>query len=222
MEKIERVRAVAWTREQLDEIFVELKRIEATISLSDIDVLALVEQLNALAGSDGSWGADAARTGALMDEELRRAWRAGLAPDDHVPAGRSPYLRHLTHMVQLAGRNVECFDALRLHAAGFVDRGDAMPFELRLFVARVLRDDMLRPVRRGSPKINTARDFFLHALLHEIMERFSVTGMRGREASERTSACDILAEAMPRRPRLPKSYGAIERILLKGNKTWDD
>jgi len=218
MNKTGHDKAVAWAREELAEIFVQLKRIEASTSQSGIDVFALVEQLNSLAHSDGSWVAEAARMGDLAEEELRRAWRAGIAPDDHASLGRTPYLKYLTYMVKLAVRNVECFDALRRHAAGFVDRGDVMPFELRSFLTKILRDDVLRPVRRGSPKIHEARDILLHALLHDIMERFQVTGMRGRAASETTSACDILAEAMPRRPRLPKSYGAVERILLKGNK----
>ena len=44
---------------------------------------------------------------------------------------------------------------------------------------------------------------------------------RGKGSLDATSACDILTEAMPRRARLPKSYGAIERIFLNGNKVAD-
>jgi len=222
MNKIERERAVAWTRAELDEIFAFLTWVDANFSPSEIDVLAMVEQLDDLAFSDASWLADAESLGALSEEEeLRRAWYAGLAPDGHVASGRGSYVRHLTHMVQLARKDADCFDALRRHAADFAERGDAMPFELRSFVACVLRDDLVRPSRRGSPKSPFYRDILLYALLKDIIARFGVKATRGKGSLDATSACDILAEAMPRRARLPKSYGAIERIFLNGNKVAD-
>ncbi|KPQ05131.1 MAG: hypothetical protein HLUCCA12_15940, partial [Rhodobacteraceae bacterium HLUCCA12] len=73
MNKIERERAVAWTRSELDEIFAFLTWVDANFSPSEIDVLALVEQLDDLAFSDASWLADAESLGALSEEEeLRR------------------------------------------------------------------------------------------------------------------------------------------------------
>lgn len=222
MEKAEREAAVAWTREQLADLLETLRKIEDTASRSDLDVLEIAEHLNDLASSDDSWRGQAEQLGDLTQESLRRAFSAGLAGSTEAPFDHAPYIQLLKDIFKQSETSAKHFDALSLHAANFIDRGEPLAYELRLFVCKILRNDLKRPSQRGAPLIHPAREKVLYALLLDIMDKFGVPGTRARNQEERTSACDILREAIPNRSGLPKSYVAIERIFLAGNKSLDD
>lgn len=133
--------------------------------------------------------------------------------DEDVP--RRIYLRSL---IEDASRDPAAFEALGLLAARVIDAGDPMPDELRQFAVGVLRGHIQPPVSRGAPPVPPARNVLIHALLMDIVDQFGVTPMRNKGATIGDSACDIVAEAMPREARLPKSYSQIEAIWLRGQR----
>ena len=221
MDKAEREAAVAWTREQLTEILQTLKKIEATAPQSMLDVLEIAEHLTDLSSSDDSWRQQAEGLGDLSLESLRRAAMDGLAGSTEAHSDHSPYIQLLKEHLKQTESSAKHFDALCIFAASCIDRGELMPFELRLFVSAILKNEVTRPSQRGSPPIHPARDKLLYALLLDIVERFSIPATRGRNEPERVSACDILSEAMSNRARLPTSFISIERIFIAGNKLAD-
>lgn len=129
-----------------------------------------------------------------------------------------PYRARLRLLIKEAARDEAAFDALGLHAARSIDADAPMVEELRRFAAEVLRRRIQPPATRGAPPIHPARDALIHGLLLDIVDRFEVTPMRNKGAASGDSACDIVAEAMPRKARLPKSYSQVEAIWLQGER----
>lgn len=218
MNKNEFDEAVAWTEEELKLTFRVLASIDATLPTSDAKVLRILEELDTFARSDLSWAADADGHKEAFPESMMRAWRKGLAPDAAHQARLPPYIGCLKYFLALALNAADYFDALRLHAARFMDRGDPLPFELQKFVTDVLKDKIVRPTRRGRPALGEARNIVLHALIVEVCERYNVKGMRERAWPDPRSACDIVAVAMWRQSRSPAEYDRIEKIFLAGNR----
>lgn len=210
--------AVAWTRERLDEVFAAVALNETYASKFEMDLVEELDRLNELAASDTSWVEDAKVLRSLVTEELTRAWRAGLAVPGSTSGSAGPYVTHLRKVLSKAARERVAFDALRFHAAGLDDTNTPRCYELRTFVNDVLRDIRTRPAALGGPKVHRSRDALIHALVYDISERYSVTPTRNRETASPTSACDIVAEAMPNKARLPKSYAALERIWQEGER----
>lgn len=213
--------AVAWARERLDEIFAAVALNETYASRFDMDLLEELDRLNELAASDTSWVEEARALGPLVTEEWMRASKALAVPGSNSDSA-GPYVIRLRQVVSAAARERVAFDALRLHAANLEDSNTPRCYELRAFVSDVLRDIRTRPAALGGPMIHRSRDPLIHALLNDIVERYSVTPTRNRATTNRMSACDILAEAMPNKARLPKSFCALQRIWLEGEKAWRD
>jgi hypothetical protein len=172
-----------------------------------------------LATADRSSNVETGSHRSVAEEEFRRACLAGLAPDGTKRQSPPAYVRQLEELARMAPRDRPRYDALCLHACAWIDDDPRMPHELKVFVQGHLRRGLERRGRRGVSKNNAARDGYLCELIHEIAERFGVTKTRARKGRNVTSACDILAAAMPREARLPKSYIALQRILLKGGKS---
>lgn len=131
----------------------------------------------------------------------------------------SPYHVYLRLLIEDASRDPAAFEVLALLAARAIDAGEPMAKELRKFAVDVLREQIQSPIARGAPPIHSARNTLIHALLLDIVDRFEVTPTRNKGASSGDSACDIVAETMPRKARLPKSYSQIEAIWLQGERT---
>lgn len=204
--------AVAWTRERLEEVFAAVAVNETYASKFEMDLVEELDRLNELAASDTSWIEEARVLGSLVTEELRRVWKAGLAVPGSTSDSAGPYVTHLRKVLSAAAKERVAFDALRFHAASLDDASIPRCYELRTFVNDVLRDIRTRPAALGGPKLQGSRDALIHALLHDITERYSVYPTCNRATSDQISACDIVSEAMPNKARLPKSCAALESI----------
>lgn len=128
----------------------------------------------------------------------------------------SPYVAEVEKMIEAAAKKPAAYEALSDHAAKLISDNHVMIPQLRIFVTEVLRRERQRPPARGTPKVHPSRDPLLYALLVDVADRFRVTPTRNKATPASVSACDILAEAMPNDPRLPKSYIALERIWING------
>ena len=210
--------AVASTRERLEEIFEAVALNESYASKFEMDLVEELDRLRELAASDTSWLEEARALGPLVSEERRRAWKAGLALPGRSSESAGPYVTYLRQVLSAASRERVAFDALRLHAASLDEANTPRCYELRTFVNDVLRDIRTRPAALGGPKVHRSRDALIHALIYDIAEQYSVTPTRNRATASPTSACDIVAEAMPNKARLPKSYAALERIWQEGER----
>lgn len=149
-------------------------------------------------------------------DDLR--WLANCASPRPSLSEESPYRVHLRLLIENAPQDAGAFDALALLAARSIDADEPMADELRRFAADVLRRRIQPPATRGAPPVHPARNALIHGLLLDIVDRFQVTPMRNKGAASGDSACDIVAEAMPRKARLPKSYSQIEAIWLQGER----
>lgn len=186
--KAKRQAALEYARQSLSELFLQVADTGQFFSVHDLKVLAHLDKLEELAAP------------------------ASLLYQD------SPYRAHLRLLIKATLRDPAAFDALGLLAARCMDANEPMADELRRFAADVLRGRILPPTRRGAPPVHPARNAMIHGLLLDLVDRFGVTPMRNKGAPSGDSACDIVAEAMPREARLPKSYSQIEAIWLHGER----
>lgn len=212
--------AVIYAREQLDEVFTALDEIGATMSPHDMDVSEILTHLNKLSVSDLSWVSEAQALSDLVTEGRDHARRRAQSTSGSPSSGLGPYILRLRSVLLEAAEEPAAFDAARHHAAKLLSNNMPMCYELKSFACGVLRDEVSRPVNK-KPKVHEARDAILYGLLFDITDRFAVKPTRNRASVDRMSACDILAEAMPNKANLPKSYSSLERIWFEGQRTWE-
>lgn len=205
--------AVAFTRKELADLLEQLAHIEKMFPAEQYVYLLHLLRLKNLHAEEPVLQPDAQEE--LWRFELSRAWRQGYALPGSVPK-LSPYVAEVEKSIEAAATKPAAYEALSDHAANLISDNCVMIPQLRIFVTEVLRRERQRPPARGTPKVHPSRNPLLHALLLDIVDRFKVTPTRNKAATAGVSACDILAEAMPNDPRLPKSYAALERIWIHG------
>jgi hypothetical protein len=205
--------AVAFARKELTELLEQLAHIEKTFPAEQYAYLMHLLRLKNLHSEEPVLQPDAQEE--LWRYKLSRAMRRGLASPDSVPKV-SPYEAEVEKLIEAAARKPAAYEALSDHAAKLISDNHVMIPQLRIFVTEVLRRERKRPPARGTPKVHPSRNPLLYSLLLDIVARFRVTPTRNKAATAGTSACDIVAEAMPNDPRLPKSYIALERIWING------
>lgn len=213
-DKDAREAAVAYARKELAAIFAQVADIEKELSSQEYELVELLTRLEDLHAEEPPLAAD--RQEDLVHYEFNRAMRRGLTLSEHVPKV-SPYVAQIERLIAYASSNIVAYRALGFHSANLISENHVMVPQLRIFVAEVLRGHCTEPSPRGAPKLHPSRDRILQALLTDIAERFGLTPTRNK-ASATISACDIVAEAMPNKARLPKSYVALERIWLRGQR----
>ncbi|CAM3302754.1 hypothetical protein PANO111632_13155 [Paracoccus nototheniae] len=212
--------AVKYARERLDEALADISEIESIMTRHDMDVLRILARLGQLCASDKSWVAEAQRIGDLVAEGFAHAFRRGLSPSDNPRDGAGPYIGYLLEILSASARDPAAFDAMRFHAANLLSSNIPHCYELKIFTTGVLRDEIVRP-SGGRRKLHKARDAIFHAIISDLADHFAVRPTKNRASSGHISACDILAEAMPSKANLPKSYSALERIWFHGEKAWE-
>lgn len=211
--------AVTYAREQLDEAFREIKKIERTMSQHETQVLEALTQLNELAISDTSWITEAREMRDLTSEGLARARQRGLAPSGQTGEGAGPYISRVKTTLADATRDPVAFDAAKLHAKKLIHDNLPLIYELKCFACAKLGDEVNRPAGR-RPWVHEARDTILHAIIFDLAQRFEVKPTKNRASYDRICACDILAAAMPRYPDLPDSSESLQRIWFAGERAW--
>jgi hypothetical protein len=155
----------------------------------------------------------------LKTYHLERAWYNGLMPDG-CEQEISPYIAKIEHMIETSTRCSVTYQALRSHGASLLGSDLEICPQLRIFMNEVLRGQRMPPLTLGAPKVSPGRDPVIYAIMVDICLGFCVSPTRNKASASRESACDILAAAMPRAGRLPKTYGSLERIWIKGQREY--
>lgn len=213
-DKITREAAVAYARKELMAILAHVAEIENELPAQEHELTELLIRLEDLHAGEPHILAD--KREELVRYEFNCSMRKGLTPSEYVP-NVSPYVAHIESLIDAAANDLVAYKALSIHSANLIGENHVMIPQLRLFVVEVMRGQRTEPSARGAPKLHPSRDRILHALLMDIAERFGLRPTRNK-ASAAISACDIVAEAMPKNARLPKSYVALERIWFRGQR----
>lgn len=213
-DKVTREAAVAYARKELTAILAHVAEIEDELPTQDHELAKLLIRLEDLHAEEPPLFAESQEDPARY--KFGRAMREGRAPSEYIP-NVSPYVAQIEGLIAAAANSLVAHRALGIHAANFISENRVMLPQLRLFAAEVIRGHCPEPSGLGTPKVHPSRDALFYALLVDTVDRFGVTPTRNK-ASAAMSACDIVAEAMPKKTRLPKSYGALERIWLEGQR----
>lgn len=187
----------------------------------------------------GSWNAAVAEARRMVEEGLRAvaeiqtilpaqeydfAIQFTMLEKLHAeePWPSAAYVAKIESLIEAAMYDPAAYQALKLHAASLDRRKCQRIPQLGIFAREVLSGQRRHPPARGTPKVHPSRDPIIYAVLHDVAEIFGVPPTRNKASTSRISACDIVAAAMPNKPRLPKSYAALERIWIKGQSEDED
>lgn len=220
LDKSERERAVAFARLEIQEMDKTCRELEINHGETQYhqDFRSLLIQLSELKRADPLWVSHAEALDDLAMEGINRKFWRNIIPEEFIRKSESPFIRALHDHIPRAERSRYVYEALCSLGAGMVSDGQRMPFELRDFICKVLRNEIKRPRKTGRPKNLSQRDRFYYFVIDQISMDFGVSPTRNRASSHRDSACDIVAEAMPREGNRPDTYDSLVRIWAKGRK----
>ena len=104
------------------------------------------------------------------------------------------------------------FDALRLGIARSLEQGEELHPEALKWLLQHLRGEVNRPKARAGAKSG----FWLHSLIWMAVGTRVLDGMKAtrNDASEPTSACDAVAEALVELGLEPTTFYGVKRIWL--------
>lgn len=123
-------------------------------------------------------------------------------------------LRHQTaRLLSWAEADAGGFDALRLGVAYSIEKGEELPPDVLQWLVRHLRGELSRPKARAGAKT----EFWLHSLIWMAVRSRVLDGMNAtrNDASEATSACDAVAEALADLGLHPTTFYGVKRIWLR-------
>ena len=216
---------VRWAEERLREQIAAVDYIRDDIGLapSDEQILDHLDCLEtARAASDLVAKAFENHQKPLFEHDLGVAFQKGLAPDEKLHPIRDPYIALLHVFLEASRFDRDQFDAISLHAAGYVEMGSPMPYEIRRFIAAYLKGDLKRPRVKGAPRKGGLLNSLIYAVIIDLIETHHLNPMRSESESTGTSACDVVAKAMANLRRRPQGYSTIKRIYLTQNTAQED
>jgi enoyl-CoA hydratase/carnithine racemase len=116
-------------------------------------------------------------------------------------------------LLALAETDAGGFDALRLGVAYALEQGEELPPEVLQWLVRHLRGKAARPKARAGAK----SVLWLHIIIWNSVGNFVSDGMKAtrNDASEPTSACDAVADALVELGLEPATFHSVKRIWLQ-------
>ncbi|WP_234853272.1 hypothetical protein [Paracoccus everestensis] len=204
--------AVAFARKRLDQLLPALEDMDGADFVYIQTAVEGAVKLNNLAFSDTSWVPEAEKLGPWSSRRSTSIPGEELASVGDVDELHSPYISELRNMLSKATHERGAFEAVSRHAADLRALGLPWCAELEEFVLAGLWRKMVRPAARRRGQTHPVRDNIICLILGELVQGFGVTLTRNEGSSDRQSACDILAAAMPKGARFPKTYVAVKRI----------
>lgn len=139
----------------------------------------------------------------------------GLVPDDTAT---------IEELLADAGTSTEAFDAvLAWGYAHLLNSGHIPHGEAARFLALHFTGSKQRPSKQGrlGKEYHADRDAILRLAVAKLEERGfkpNKNSQPSSRTSDRTSACEIVAEAMQQLGRIPQSAKTIERIVRDGDR----
>lgn len=123
-------------------------------------------------------------------------------------------LRHETaRLMAWAEADAGGFDVLRLGVAYSLEKGEELPPDALQWLVRHLRGESTRPKAQAGRK----HEAWHHALIWMAVTVLVDAGMKAtrNDASEETSACDAVAEALTDLGLEPATFYGVKRIWLR-------
>ena len=141
-----------------------------------------------------------------------RDWRAM----NSEVLGAAMLRKRPSDLVAWAKADREGWEALRLGVAHAVARGDEIPPEAAEWLALHLRGDVERP--HGTPGTHDAEG--LHVAIYLAVHTLVQSDMKAtrNDASEPTSACDAVAEALAGLGCTPATFYGVKKVWLAMKK----
>lgn len=144
----------------------------------------------------------------------------GLEKVDDLDAGLQALIGDGSGLVLQARTDWRAYRALELGCARYVRNAWDLPGWASEWIADHLEGNITRPTRPRGPYSKTG----LHQLICECVEALITAGMVGvrNDATERRSACDVLAEALRLVGLQPSTFEGVKRVFVNWNKQQDE
>lgn len=147
---------------------------------------------------------------AFRTAELKRPFN-----EFHHTTMGAAMLRHNTaRLLAWAETDAGGFDVLRLGIAHSLEQGEELPPAALTWLVRHLRGELTRPKARAGAKT----EFWLHMQVwNSVSWLVAVYDMKAtrNDASEPTSACDAVADALAGLGLQPTTFHGVKRIWLR-------
>lgn len=147
-----------------------------------------------------------------------------LAPDglekiEDLDAGLQALMSDGPVLVDRARTDWRAYRALELGCARYLRNTCAIPDWAREWISDHLEGKLARPARPRGPSSKGG----LHQLIGECIDALTAAGMIGirNDATERRSACDVLAEALMRVGQQPSTFEGVKRVYLNWSRQQD-
>lgn len=154
------------------------------------------------------------RSKVLIQSALRKEMATHASGEFMATSMGANMLRHETaQLMAWAKTDAGGFDALRLGIAHSLERGEELPPEARQWLVRHLRGEATRPKAPAGRK----NEFWLHMFIWMAVGNRVMDGMTAtrNDASEATSACDAVADALVELGLEPATFHGVKRIWLR-------
>ena len=116
-------------------------------------------------------------------------------------------------LMEWAQTDARGFDVLRLGIAYVLEQGEELPQVAAQWLVRYLRGEVTRPKAHAGSKT----EFWLHSQIWLAVGNHVIDGMKAtrNDASEATSACDAVADALAELGLQPTTFYGVKRIWLR-------
>lgn len=140
----------------------------------------------------------------------------GLEKVDDLDAGLRALMSDGSELVSRSRTDWRAYRALELGCARYIRNSLDLPQWASEWVADNLEGKTPRPARPKGPPSKGG----LHQVICECIETLIAQGMIGvrNDATERRSACDVLAEALSQVGLQPSTFEGVKRVFLSWNR----
>lgn len=122
-------------------------------------------------------------------------------------------LQEPDRVIRDARINADAFDALRYGAAQHVALGIDLPVQIQRWVAAYPQGRLERPTSKPGRPSKLGMELEIHGAVRRLVEK-GLPATRS-DASEASSACDAVAQALTKLEMKPSSYDRVKKSYLK-------
>ena len=127
--------------------------------------------------------------------------------------GAAMLRNNTARLLALAEVHEGSFDVLRLGIAHSLEQGEELPPEALTWLVRHLRGEVTRPNARSGAKTQAFLQAQIWVAVLTLVEVYRMKATRN-DASEATSACDAVADALAELGLKPTTFHGVKRIWL--------
>jgi len=127
--------------------------------------------------------------------------------------GAAMLRNNTARLLALAEVHEGSFDVLRLGIAHSLEQGEELPPEALTWLVRHLRGEVTRPNARSGAKTQVFLHTQIYVAVLTLVKEYGMKATRN-DASEATSACDAVADALAELGLKPTTFHGVKRIWL--------